>query len=149
MEVGQACFNCTLQSDQITSGEFNCLTDDTPDQVTYRANLRGNTDSDCDSIIETIQTWVQSSRASISIQGTRLSIASNCEVAVETFTSPLECVPVTTTAAVTTLGIVSSEGVSVPLVAGAAVGGVLVLIVILVVVIVCVSFMSSRRKRKR
>lgn len=136
-----------LESEQITSGEFSCLMEDTPDEVTYRANLRGNTDSDCDGIIEDIETWVQSAQASITVQDRPLRIASNCEVVVDTFTSPLECIPVTTMM-VTTLGVRPSEGVQVPLVAGAA-GGAIALIVILVIVIVVVSLLLASRRRKR
>ncbi|XP_064397052.1 sushi, von Willebrand factor type A, EGF and pentraxin domain-containing protein 1-like isoform X2 [Halichondria panicea] len=147
-EIQQSCTDCSLGVTQITNGEFNCLTEDTPDQVTYRANLHGNTDSDCDDLIENIESWVQGAQASISVQGNRLRIVANCEIGVDTFTSPLECVS-ETTMSVTTLGLGASEGISIPLVAGAAAGGVVLMIVVLVVVIVVVSLLSaSRRKRK-
>ncbi len=145
----RTCSNCSLQSEQITDGQFNCLTENTPDQVTYRANLRGNTDSDCDDIVEIIETWVQSARASITIQGSSLTVASNCEVAVDTLTSPLDCISITTMEE-TTGGVSPSESpVPIALVAGAAGGGILALIVISVVLIVIVSLLTTARRRKR
>ncbi len=141
-EIQQSCTNCSLKVTQITNGEFNCLTDDTPDQVTYRAKLRGNTDSDCDDLIEDIESWVKGAQASISVQGNRLMIDANCEIAVDTFTSPLECAMKPPT-----LGQDASEGV--PLVAGAAAGGLVLLIVIVVVIAMVYLLCASRRKRKR
>ncbi len=144
-EIQQSCTDCSLGVTQITNGEFNCLTDDTPNQVTYRAKLRGNTHSDCDDLIEDIESWVQDAQPSISVQGNRLMIAANCEIGVDTFTSPLECATGTPI-----IGTFAPEGVSIPLVAGAAGGGLMLLIVVLVVVIAVVYLLcASRRKRKR
>ena len=140
-EIQQSCTDCSLGVTQITNGEFNCLTDDTPDQVTYRAKLRGNTDSDCDDLIKDIKSWVLGAQPSISVQGNRLMIDANCNVGVDTFTSPLQC-------AIATEGLVATE-VSIPLVAGAAAGGLVLLIVIVVVIAVVYCLCASRRKRKR
>ena len=148
-EVQESCDSCLLSTSQITSGEFSCQQESSEDEVTYRARLRGNTDSDCSDIIDNIATWLEGSPASITVQGNRLSLASNCDVEVDNFGSALECEQIPT-GGVTTVGLGSTEAVSVPIIAGAAAGGALLVIVILVVIIVVISLVvSSKRKRKR
>ena len=151
-EVQESCDACSLRPSQIINGEFSCQEENNEHEVTYRARLRGNTDSDCNDIIDDIAVWLEGSPASITVQGNRLSLASNCEVEVDDFKSALECEQPTTmpTVGVTTLGLGSTEAISVPIIAGAAAGGAVLVIVILVVIIVVISVVaSSRKKRKR
>lgn len=132
--------------DQIFEPEFNCLNSDSIQEVTFRARLRGNGDSDCPDLINQIGVSLQQTQASITVQGNRLSIATNCDIEIDTFSDNLMCTMATT--GTEGLG-VSTEAVSLPVIVGGAVGGLVLIVLLVIVVIVIIAIIVSKKRRKR
>ncbi len=87
-EIEKLC-GCGFTSQQLTQGEFQCLSQ--LEEVTYRARLSGTTSTSNANIIADIEEWVTSGGASLVVQGVRRPLDSTCRpVAVESF-SAQEC----------------------------------------------------------
>lgn len=138
--------NCDFPDEHIFSGEFNCI-GNLPDQVLYKARLRGLSSNDCDNLVDGLVNWAQPSSttsASIVVGGNRLFVAPNCEVEVNTFSDPLECTNPTTPTE--NVGSLNSQTTVIGAGAGAAVGAIL--IVILIVVVIVSTAVALRRRKK-
>lgn len=137
--------NCDFQDNHIFNGEFNCISD-FPNQVLYRAKLRGLSPDDCTSFISLLTAWAQAmtTSATIVVLGNRLSVAPNCAVEINTFGDILECP--TPPSTVASGGISDSQTTVIGAGVGAAAG--VTVIVILVVIFIVALVLVSRRKKK-
>jgi len=92
VEIEKLC-QCGFTSEDLTEGEFQCLSD--PEEVTYRARLSSTTRASSSDIIADIEEWVTSGEASLVVQGVRRPLDSTCHpIAVESF-SAQDCGPTT------------------------------------------------------
>ena len=144
--IKQSCNNCNFERDQILEPEFNCLDSRSIQEVTFRARLRGSGDSDCSELISQIGLGLQQTQASITVQGNRLKVATNCEIEIDNFSDDLVCLLVTTG----TVGVgVSTEAVSLPVIVGGAVGGLVLVVLLVILLIVIIATIIKKKRRKR
>ena len=85
-----SCAICGIIDDVITEPTFACFPE-SPNYVTYRATLKGTSDTASVSLISFIEDWV-SGRPSIIVTGVLLSVDSDCSVAISSL-SEEECSP--------------------------------------------------------
>ena len=145
-EVQQVCTLCNLQVGQIQDGEFSCPSGADSRDVLYRARLRSTPPNNCIAVVTTVASWVQSSETSLQVQGSRLSVAQNCILEIDSFDSELEC-PVPTTQGG---GGVSEANSSSSTVIGGAAGavGVIILLTVLVVIIAIVIIVKKKTRKR-
>ena len=85
-----SCAICGITDDVITEPTFACFSE-SPKYVTYRATLKGTSETESDSLISFIEDWV-SGRPSIIVTGVLLSVDSDSSVAISSL-SEEECLP--------------------------------------------------------
>ena len=84
------CAECGITNDIIDRQSFTCFPE-SPTYVTYRARLKGTSETDSGSLISLIQEWV-SGGASIIVTGVRMTVDTECSVAISSL-SEGECSP--------------------------------------------------------
>ena len=140
------CPACESQINHIQDGEFSCPSGADSSDVLYRATIIGNQPDTCDELVTIITNWVQSSQASLSVQSSRLQVAHNCIVEIESFGSKLDClIPTTEVGGVLTE---ASSGSFTVIGAAAGVAGGILLISVLVIII-AVFVIVKKKKKKR
>ena len=92
-QLAVTCAECGITSDIIDRESFTCFPE-SPTYVTYRARLEGTSETDSGSLISLIEKWV-SGGASIIVTGVRMTVDSECLVAISSL-SEGECSPITT-----------------------------------------------------
>lgn len=143
-ELLQRCPTCDIS--HITDGEFSCPIGPNSSDVLYRARLYGSQRDNCLELITAVTSWIQSSQASLQVQNSRLQVAQNCMVEIDSFQSDLDC-PIPTTEAG---GVKPGASVGSGTVIGAAAGvaGAIFLVTI-TVVIIAVAVILKKKKQKR
>lgn len=108
---------------------------ESPSTVTYRAEIHGTENRTSSQLLMDINLWVRSG-LSFQVLSVTMSLVSTCQVQIESFRD----------AKCSTTG--TSDGFSIPIIVGAALGGVIVVTVCCIIVIVAV-IVARRRKRKK
>ena len=80
MDSTQELCECSITSDRITNGVFQCFPA-SPDAVTYRAKLHGTTSANSTQLISHVEQWTAQG-AAINIQQVLLRVDGSCRVAV-------------------------------------------------------------------
>ena len=143
-ELVQICPTCEIS--HIADGEFSCPIGSDLNDVLYRAQLYGTQPDNCLVLITAVTNWVQSSQASLQVQNSRLQVAGNCVVEIDSLQSDLDC-PLPTTEAG---GVKPGASVESGTVIGAAAGVVgAILLVTIIVVIIAVAVIVKKKKQKR
>ena len=119
---------CSCNFTYVFDERFICF-DQSPNHVTYRAQINGTLQSPAERLLTFIQQWVASTQ-SISIEGVQLDIDRTCEPAISTF-NDAECT--------TPSGNVDS---TVGIAAGCSVA-ILLVIGIVIAIIVCIIWKRS------
>ena len=144
-ELSQTCPTCASQISHIAEGEFSCPNGPDSSDILYRARLYSTQSDDCEELSTAVTNWVQSSQVALLVQNSRLRVAQNCMVEIDSFQSDLDC-PLPTTEAG---GVESRASVGSATIIGAAagvVGGIFLLTVVVVIIAVAVIL---KKKRKR
>ena len=97
-ELTTLCAEC--DNDIIDNQSFVCFPE-SPTSVTYRARLKGTSETDSGSLISLIEKWV-SGGASIIVTGVLMTVDSECSVTISSL-SEGECFPITSTSSIYTL----------------------------------------------
>ena len=143
-ELVQTCPTCEIS--RIADDEFSCPIGPDSNDVLYRARLYGTQPDDCLELITAVTNWIQSSRASLQVQNSRLQVVGNCMVEIDSLQSDLDC-PLPTTEAE---GVKPGASVGSGTVIGAAAGVVgAILLVTIIVVIIAVAVIVRKKKQKR
>ena len=93
-ELTASCAECGISSDIIDEQSFSCFPE-SPTHVTFRARLRGSSETDSVSLISLLESWV-SGGATIIVTGVLMTVDAECSVAISSL-SEGECVPDTET----------------------------------------------------
>ena len=129
---------CGLSAEQITEGAFQCF-EDSDQQVTFRARLRGTVQVTSSQLLAYLETFVTKTDSSttIAVQGVRLDVDSSCPVAINSFSDP-QCITVSPTP--TTVVPQSDNNAAI---IGAVVAVIVVLVVTVVIIIVIAAFVTK------
>ena len=122
---------CGLSAEQITEGAFQCF-EDSDQQVTFRARLRGTVQATSSQLLAYLVTKTDSS-TTIAVQGVRLDVDSSCPIAINSFSDP-QCITVSPTP---TAVAPQSDNTA------AIVGGVFAVIVVVTVTIVIIMVIAA------
>lgn len=87
-EVIMRC-GCGLTPQDITLGEFQCLSN--PQEVTYRAKIRGTTAVDSSELVSSIEQWITIGTPALHVQGEILEIDSSCLPVTISSSTDTEC----------------------------------------------------------
>ena len=137
-ELTASCVECGISSDIIDEQSFSCFPE-SPTHVTFRARLRGSSETDSGSLISLLESWV-SGGATIIVTGVLMTVDAECSVAISSL-SEGECVPDTETTSTTS---------NTAAIIGGVVVAVLFIIAALVVAgVVIVAFFLKRRQVKQ
>lgn len=143
-EVVQVCPSCEIS--HIANDEFSCPIGPNSDDVLYRARLYGTWPDNCLELTTALTNWVQSSRATLQVQNSRLLVTGNCMVEIDSLQSDLDC-PLPTTEAG---GVEPGASVGSGTVIGAAAGVVgAILLLTIIVVIIAIAIILKKKKQKR
>lgn len=138
------CPSCEIS--HVANDEFSCPIGPDSDDVLYRARLYGTQSDNCLELITALTSWVQSSRATLQVQNSRLRVTENCMVEIDSLQSDLDC-PLPTTEAG---GVKPGASVGSGTVIGAAAGVVgAILLLTVIVVIIAVAIILKKKKQKR
>ena len=141
------CAECGITSDIIDTKSFKCFPE-SPTYVTYRARLEGTSETDSGSLISLIEEWV-SGGASIIVTGVRMTVDSECSVAIAS-PNEGECSPIITDH-VTTMDTEGPTDQSSSDSTVAVIGGVVAVVIVLIiaitfiVIVIVVLVMKNRR----
>ncbi len=116
----------------ITNGGFQCFAD-TPELVTFRAQIHGSSEIAALNLVQIIQEWVLSG-PSINIKSQILNVKSSCPVLI-TALRENECVPSTMVTVIQTTLAISDEFIS-------AAPGVINLTTIIIISLICVTIIT-------
>ena len=133
-QLTASCSDCGITSDIIDRRSFSC-NPESPTYVTYRARLEGTSETDSGSLISLIEDWMRGG-ASIIVNGVRLTVDSECSVAISSL-SEGECD--TTTSSTSS----SSSSNNAAIIAGIVV--IVLSIVIAVTVVIIVALVLKNR----
>ena len=92
-ELTDSCAECGISSDIIDRQSFACFPE-SPTHVTFRARLRGSSETDSGSLISLLESWV-SGGATIIVTGVLMTVDAECSVAIASL-SEGECSMTTT-----------------------------------------------------
>ena len=134
-QLTASCTDCGITGDIIDKQSFSC-NPESPTYVTYRARLEGTSETDSGSLISLIEDWVRGG-ASIIVTGVRLTVDSDCSVAISSL-SEGECDTTTSSTSLQS----SSDNVAI---IGGTVAVVIVLIVAIALVIIVALVLKNRR----
>ena len=143
-EIVQTCPSCEIS--RIANDEFSCPIGPDSDDVLYRARIYGTQPDNCLELITAVTNWVQSPRASLQVQNSRLQVTGNCVVEIDSLQSDLDC-PLPTTEAEGVKPGASAESGTVIGAAAGVVGTILLLTVIVVIIAVAIIFKKKKQKR--
>ena len=134
-ELTRSCAECGINSDIIDEQSFACFPE-SPTHVTLRARLRGSSETDSDSLISLLESWV-SGGATIIVTGVLMTVDPECSVAI-TSLSEGECSMTTTHPPDTTASSTTTSSHSSTDNTAAITGGVVVAVVLIIVVAVLI-----------
>ena len=92
-ELTDSCAECGISSNIIDRQSFACFPE-SPTHVTFRARLRGSSETDSGSLISLLESWV-SGGATIIVTGVLMTVDAECSVAISSL-SEGECSMTTT-----------------------------------------------------
>ena len=92
-ELTESCAECGISNDVIDEQSFACFPE-SPTHVTFRARLRGSSETDSGSLISLLESWV-SGGATIIVTGVLMTVDAKCSVAISSL-SEGECSMITT-----------------------------------------------------
>ena len=130
-----SCNDCGITSGIIDTQSFSC-NPESPTYVTYHARLEGTSETDSGTLISLIEDWVRGG-ASIVVNGVRLTVDSDCSVAISSLNEG-ECD--------TTTSSTSSQRSSDNAIIGGTVAVVIVLILAIAFVIIVALVLKNHRK---
>ena len=136
-QLTASCSDCGITSDIISTQSFSC-NPESPTYVTYRARLEGTSETDSGSFISLIEDWVRGG-ASIIVNGVRLTVDSECSVAISSL-SEGECDTTTSSTS-------SSSSSDNTAIIGGIVAVVIVLIVAIAVTVVIIVALVLKTRR--
>ena len=136
-QLTDSCSDCGITSDIIDreTQSFACYPE-SPTYVTYRARLKGTSETDSGSLISLIEDWVRGGD-SIIVTGVLMTVDSECSVAISSL-SEGECLSPSTetpTTADSTISSTSSQG---SYDNAAIIGGTIAIVIVLIVAIALV-----------
>ena len=127
MNLQQYC-DCSVTLTHVTSAELSCPGET---EVIFRARIYSAPDANNTVLISSLQQWIASG-PSIIIQSNRLDLDTECDIEIESFSDP-NCPKAT-----------PKKGISLGIIAGAAVGGIGVIIAVILALYI---FRKIRRRR--
>ena len=134
---------CSLPPNHVFDGDFTC-DEKRPQNIIYRAQLRGNDANDCSNLTGYLRTWVTGS-ASIKVQGNRLKLDPTCDLVIDNLLVFPACQGNTTMTPTTDRR--KNEELPLPIIAGAAAGlAFIILLLLFLVILVCCCICRNRRK---
>ena len=136
-QLTASCSDCGITSDIIDRQSFSC-NPESPTYVTYRARLEGTSETDSGSLISLIEDWVRGG-ASIIVTGVRLTVDSECSVAISSL-SEGECDTTTSTSS-------PSSSDNIAIIGGIVAAVVIVLIVAIAVTVVIIVALVLKTRR--
>ena len=149
-ELVHLCPTCGLTTANIKDDEFSCRGGLT-DYIVYRARIVGTDTYSAPGLVSLMQSWVDSGRASIMVQSSRLHLDPTCDASLDTLKAP-DCESPgeessTTTESSAEAAAAKTSGASVGEIGGIAVGVLIaVLLIILIVLVVLVIMWKMKSK---
>ena len=146
-QLTASCSDCGISSDIISTQSFSC-NPESPTYVIYRARLEGTSETDSGSLISLIEDWVRGG-ASIIVTGVRMTVDSECSVAISSLNEGecLEIPPITDHTATTATSSNANGSTNTAIIIGVTLTAVIVLsIVIAVTVVIIVALVLKTRR---
>ena len=150
-DINRLC-QCGLSAEGITEVAFQCF-ENSEQQVTFRARLRGTGQASSSQLIAHLQTFVAQADSTIAVQGLRLDVDGSCSIVISSFgdpqcttASPSVTTPMTTLDSTTTVTPQSDD-------TAAIIGGVVAVVIVvtlavIVVIIAIAALVTKSRKGK-
>ena len=150
-DINQQC-QCGLSTERITESAFQCF-ENSVQQVTFRARLRGTGQASSSQLIAHLQTFVAQPDSTIAVQGLRLDVDGSCSIVINSFrdpqcttASPSVITPMTTSDSMATMTPQSDN-------TAAIIGGVVAVVIAMTLaatlaIIAIVAFVTKSRKRQ-
>ena len=150
-DINQHC-RCGVSAERITESAFQCF-ENSEQQVTFRARLRGTGQASSSQLIAHLQTFVAQADSTIAVQGVRLDVDGSCSIVINSFgdpqcttASPSVTTPMTTSDSTATMTPQSDN-------TAAIIGGVVTVVIVVtlavtVAIIAIVAFVTKSRKRQ-
>ena len=150
-DINQQC-QCGLSAERITESAFQCF-ENSVQQVTFRARLRGTGEASSSQLIAHLQTFVAQPDSTIAVQGLRLDVDGSCFIVINSFgdpqcttASPSVMTPMTTSDSMATMTPQSDN-------TAAIIGGVVAVVIAMTLaatlaIIAIVAFVTKSRKRQ-
>ena len=150
-DINQHC-RCGVSAERITESAFQCF-ENSEQQVTFRARLRGTGQASSSQLIAHLQTFVAQADSTIAVQGVRLDVDGSCSIVINSFgdpqcttASPSVTTPMTTSDSMATMTPQSDNTAAI--IVGVVTVVIAVTLAVTVAIIAIVAFVTKSRKRQ-
>ena len=144
MDSTQELCECSITSDRITNGVFQCFPA-SPDAVTYRAKLHGTTSANSTQLISHVEQWTAQG-AAINIQQVLLRVDGSCRVSVSTLVDD-ECQKRSVRSDSTNGN--DNNNIIIFIISGGVLAAVITVVVIVIVIATVVVCLRRNKHKKR